>query len=385
MIPGMNSGETAFKRYQEQVHRQIEEPLRRKIEHFMDHCCMEAEGITNTDIEELKEMAALMDPDEQIGLLRRIEDMDTGASGLKDRQTALTAKGIIEGYIRSTWYEENRPRSTTADAIEQGLQHFRENSYEDFIKEHPEAAPKTTINEENLLKQIKDLSNSLEELRQNNEKMMQEMNKLRAINGQEIESPIPEPENAQNVSKIIRNENLLKFRTERSWLVSFLDEEYKEIDLEYAIKAPESFDGYIPLRISIENEDGGRRVAMMQFDVHVSGKEQYEMLFNRLRGIITQYLLTGEVDTSIPLHEDFSEKMNFYPKLEGGDIWRLQIGKIDPRHFREDAVLAVTLGDGHLRYSVFVKREYLETFLDNVSDLVEIILKSGEAEKARMG
>jgi hypothetical protein len=346
---------------------------------------MEAEGITNTDIEELKEMAALMDPDEQIGLLRRIEDMDTGASGLKDRQTALTAKGIIEGYIRSTWYEENRPRSTTADAIEQGLQHFRENSYEDFIKEHPEAAPKTTINEENLLKQIKDLSNSLEELRQNNEKMMQEMNKLRAINGQEIESPIPEPENAQNVSKIIRNENLLKFRTERSWLVSFLDEEYKEIDLEYAIKAPESFDGYIPLRISIENEDGGRRVAMMQFDVHVSGKEQYEMLFNRLRGIITQYLLTGEVDTSIPLHEDFSEKMNFYPKLEGGDIWRLQIGKIDPRHFREDAVLAVTLGEGHLKYSIFVKREDLETFVENISDLVELVLKSGEAEKARMG
>ena len=41
--------------------------------------------LTNTDIEELKEMAALMDPDEQIGPLRRIEDMDTGASGLKDR------------------------------------------------------------------------------------------------------------------------------------------------------------------------------------------------------------------------------------------------------------------------------------------------------------
>ena len=66
-------------------------------------------------------------------------------------------------------------------------------------------------------------------------------------------------------------------------------------------------------------------------------------------------------------------------------MWRLQIGKIDSRHFREDAVLAVTLGDGHLRYSIFVKREDLEAFLENVSDLVEIILKSGEAEKARMG
>ncbi len=386
MIPGMNSGETAFKRYQEQVHHQIEEPLRRKIEHFMDHCCMEAEGITNTDIEGLKEMAGLMDPDEEIGLLKKIMEMDTGTTGLRDRRTALTAKGIIEGYIRATWYEENRPRSTTADAIEQGLRHFRENSYEDFLKEHPEAAQGKTINEENLLKQIRDLSNALEELRQKNENMSQEMDKLMAIlNDRNAGLPVVGPEPVRDAPKAIRNENLLKFKTERTWLVSFRDEEYKEIDLEYVMKAPGTYERYIPLRISIENDDGGRRVAMMQFDVHISGKEQYDLLFNRLRAIITQYLLTGDVDTDIPVHEDFSEKMSFYPKLEGGDVWRLQIGKIDSRHFREVAILTIALGEGHLRYPVSMKREDLETFMENASDLVEMVLKSGEVEKARMG
>ena len=387
MIPGMNSGETAFKRYQEQVHHQIEEPLRRKIERFMDQCCMEAEGITNTDIEGLREMAGVMDPDKQIGLLSMLEQMDTGASGLKDRRTALTAKGIIEGYIRATWYEENRPRSTTADAIEQGLRHFRENSYDDFIKEHPEATQRTTINEESFVKQIKDLEGMVLDLKQANEKRAQEMNELKTIilSSRNAELPVAGPEPAKDATKAIRNENLLKFRTERTWLVSFLDEEYKEIDLEYVMKAPGTYEGYIPLRISIENDDGGRRVAMMQFDVHISGKEQYDLLFNRLRAIVTQYLLTGDVDTDIPVHEDFSEKMGFYPKLEGGDIWRLQIGKIDSRHFREVAILTITLGEGHLRYPVSMKREDLETFMENASDLVEMILKSGEVEKARMG
>ncbi len=385
MIPGMNSGETAFKRYQEQVHQQIEEPLRRKIEHFMDHCCMDAEGITSTDIEELKEMAGLMDPDKMIGIIKLIEDMDTGAAGLKDRQTAMTAKGIIEGYIRSTWYEKNRPRSTTADAIEQGLRHFRESSYDDFIREHPEAAQKTTINEESLLKKIKDLESIMMELRQNNEKTMQETRELRASIDQKAESsPKDEPEITQNAPKIIKDESLLKFKTERTWLVSFRDDNYTEIDLEYSMKAPESYTSYIPLRMSIENEDGGRRVAMMQFDVHVSGKEQYDMLFNRLRGIFTQYLLSGEVDTNIPVHESFGERMTLYPKLEGGDVWRLQIGKTDSRHFRESSFLLVYLGESYLKYSVKIRRDDLQAFLDNVSDLAEMTLKSGEEEKEKM-
>lgn len=385
MIPGTNSGETAFKRYQEQVHQQIEEPLRRKIEHFMDHCCMDAEGITSTDIEELKEMAGLMDPEEEIGLLGKIEDMDTGTSGLKDRQTALTAKGIIEGYIRSTWYEENRPRSTAADAIEQGLQHFRESSYDDFVKEHPEAAQKTRINEESLVKQIKDLEGMVLELKQANEKMAQEMNELRAFRGQKAESPVPMPGNAQDPPKIVRKEDLLKFRTERTWLVNFRDENYTEVDMEYDVKAPESYSGYVPLRISIDNEEGGRRVAMMQFDVHVSGREPYDLLFHRLRGVLTQYLLTGEVNTSIPVHESFSERMSFYPKLEGGDVWRLQIGKIDIRHFRENCFLFVHLGESYLRYSLKVNKDELQAFLDNISDLAEMTLKSGEEEKGKMG
>ena len=280
----------------------------------------------------------------------------------------------------------NRTGSTTADAIEQGLRHFRENSYEDFLKEHPEAAQGKTINEENLLKQIRDLSNALEELRQKNENMSQEMDKLMAIlNDRNAGLPVVGPEPVRDAPKAIRNENLLKFKTERTWLVSFRDEEYKEIDLEYVMKAPGTYEGYIPLRISIENDDGGRRVAMMQFDVHISGKEQYDLLFTRIRAIITQYLLTGDVDTDIPVHEDFSEKMGFYPKLERGDIWRLQIGKIDSRHFRGVAILTITLGEGYLRYLVSMSREDLETFMENASDLVELVLKSGEVEKARMG
>jgi len=395
MIPGMNIGESAFQRYQTQVYQQIEEALRRKIENFMDHCCMEADGITDTDIEELYEMAGLVDPDGKIGLVEMLDRMDVGAVGLKDRLTAIKAKGPIEGYLRETWYGketdvDNRPKSAVAGAITEGLERFREESVEDFLRDHPEYSKKESIDDQGMLKKMNDLEAMIIELRnelslrdQAIEKMKGEIERFSTEKGEKGQTISPVPPKAPETPKISKLEGILKFKTDRYWKVGYVDDNYSEVDLESNLTPPENFEGYIPLRMSVENEQGGRRTGLIQFELHVSGKEHYEMFFNRLRSTMSEYLKKGEVNNTIPVHETFTQDMDFYPRMEGGEVWRMQIGKIDVRHFREDSFLTFTLGPSYLKYFVWVPKDSLQEFMEDVADLLEMVVKTGSAPERR--
>jgi len=129
----------------------------------------------------------------------------------------------------------------------------------------------------------------------------------------------------------------------------------------------------------VENEEGGRRVGLIQFEVHFSGKEQYDAFFNRLRSVISGYLDKGEAVTTIPVRDSFTKDMDFYPRMEGGEVSRVQIGKIDVRHFREDCFLTFTLGSSYLRYFVWLPQDSLPEFLGDIGDLVEMVMKTGSA------
>jgi len=395
MIPGMG-GETAFQRYQTQIYEQIGEPQRRKIENFMDHCCMEAEEITDGDIEELYEMAGMVDPDGRLGLVEMLDKLDVGAVGLKDRRIALRAKGTIEGYLRQTWYGknadvDNRPRNAVADAVAEGLERLREESLEDYLMEHPEYGKREEIEDQNVQKKIKDMEAMIIELKQDLtlrdqliEKLKGEVERITSGAGRSLISMEKEPEREINTGEMkevpgMVKEEVLEFKTDRYWKLEYREDSPSEVNLEYTLVPPEKFDSYIPLRVSVENEEGGRRVGLIQFDVHFSGKEHYEMFFNRLRSVISGYLDKGEVVTTIPVRDSFTKDMDFYPRMEGGEVSRVQIGKIDVRHFREDCFLTFTLGSSYLRYFVWLPRDSLPEFLGDIGDLVEMVMKTGSA------
>ncbi|MEM3845799.1 MAG: hypothetical protein QXU98_08860 [Candidatus Parvarchaeota archaeon] len=379
MIPG--TGETAFKRYQEQVHNQIEEPVRRKIEKFMDHCCMDADGITDDDVEMLKEMAGLMDPSGDRGLLERIEKMDTGVHGLKDRQTALTAKGIIEGYIRSTWYDENRPTSTTADAISSGIERIQRTSYEEYAKEHPDIARGSapSLADENILKKISDLEKVISDLREENEKVKSEIMEIRAAK----EMIIPHSMSAAPEKKPApaKEAAFLDFSTDDYFRVVVKEDE--TLDVTFNVEYPKDYAGYQYLRMYIENEKNRRRVALNEFQVHVRDKESYDVLFSRIKSVVSEFLSQRSVKTDIRISEEYDDGMSFYPKLENGAVWRIGIGKVDARHFEGDGFVVISLGQSYIRYEVVMGKEYLPRFVDDLSDLIELILKSGEKEETK--
>ncbi len=379
MIPGMNSGDTAFKRYQEQVHQQIEEPLRWKIDRFMNFCCMESEGISNWDIEFLYEMAGIMDPDGNIGLIDMLNEKNIGPVGLRDRETALSMKGIIEGYIRATWYEENKPRSQVADTIDQRLEETIKTSYEDYAKEHPEIAQKASLETENVAKQIKDLQDALTDLEEKYRKAIEEISDMRTSN---IRRNEPKEEKRTEVITDTKTEKgILAMEIPRSWKVAVKDND--EIDLETGTSYPDNFEGFIPFKFFIDN-DSGRHIAMMQYEIHVKGKEEYDNLWNRLKNLIIQFLLNGKIETNIPLNTSFNERMDYYPRLENGEIRRILVGKIDTRHFKGEGTLIIKLGSSFISVAIKMERNDIPAFVDNFADLLEMIISSSEERKEMM-
>jgi len=395
MMPGYPSSETAFKRYQEQLHQQIQDPIRSKIEFFMTQTGQITRMITEEDIADLYEMAALFDPYGDRKIVERINELNNLSSkSLYDRETFAIAKGIIEGYIREEWYSENRPTNTTADAIQEAVNKILETSHTEYLKEHPEVVEKLMpIRDLELLQQeIENLTKQLSEMEDNYDKLKKILDEQTKVVRPEPKTLEKQEEKDEKIKQEIKQETkeknveienikdktkTLKFKTERIWQIG-LNEITEEPDIEFEIKYPENYSNYLPLIIAIRDEEHNRTFAQVEFQVMIKDKESFDMFINRLKKITLDFLLTGEINTPDIVHNTFTENMRWYPKTYNGKIAIYQIGKIETMFMKEEQELIISIGKSYIKYYIFLTKKTIEPFIKAFVDVIEMITASAE-------
>jgi len=368
----------AYQQWQRQHEGMLESALKQSIYLFV---MTAGRGIyiTESDINELREFAAMLDVD--------LSEYTNEA--LRDKTIFSDAKGLIENEFWRQFFVETRPTNLETKLTESILERedemvervveraienmtntegFKQMLQEALTKVHGEGEGERATTEKGgliegvneLAEKVSKLEAGMASLKAQKDQMANESEKR--VNG--IQEERPEPIETGEVSK-------LAISVDRNWVVGVND-----------------FDDSLLIKEKREREDGGDiTVEISNGSGSVTWKARttetgHSALYERTKKVIGEFLLKGSVSTDLTYSfPEENEERNFLPEITGGkikvrDAWPLERGGLFNKKYEK--ILTFTVGSSSWSVEVETRIANVRDFKFALIDLMDMILLSGE-------
>jgi len=335
--------------------------------------------ITESDINELREFAAMLDVD--------LSEYTNEA--LMDKAIFSDAKGLIEKEFWRQFFIETRPTNLEAKLTEEILE--RE---DEILERIGERAIESIINTEEFKQMFQEALTKLHEEREGERATTGKGGLIEGVN-----------ELAERISKLEADIASLKAQRdqiadESEKRVSGIQEERSEpietggvfklaisVDRNWVV-AVNDYDDSLLINEKREREDGGDiTVEISDGSGSVTWKVRatkigHSILYERTKNVIGEFLLKGSVSTDLTYSfPGENEERDFIPEITGGKIkvrdeWTLERGGLFNKKYEK--ILTFTVGSSSWSVEVETRMGNVKNLKFALIDLMDMILLSGE-------
>ena len=385
MIPGFGStGDSVYGHHLDFLNERVQ-PIIDFISEYLKTLGQEGEAITSEDKDGLRFCASFADgldgtvPGKEEGFLTYLEYLDATPPGLDDRSIFETARGYIYSSLPHKAIEVRKPTNERSETLKEERKMKMDSNREEWIKTNPEKVKEILglKSQEEGLSRIESLLQSLPAMIGT---MVEEEIKKRSVPPQASIEIKPGPVK-EAVSSISLPPLHLEYHAKpRYWTVN-TNRRTNTPDIEAGIIYPDGPLSDLSLSILITDEDSKVNVASVEYKVKVLNLEAYEILYNRLKFVISEFLdaeRDGDLVTGFLIREPNDSSLWAPITKDGGRPFRVA-SVVEADMMKGDGILEVRVGNSYFRMGISIAaKEDITRFTEDISRIVELVLRTAE-------